>query len=788
MAVDWKSGLKKFYVDKITQSETPQEREARESAQARQQAREMTVLALSKAFSLKNGLDPKDPQALEEAASALARLARDREGELSAKLEELAQKEREAAPSEEDSDADIRFLFLKRATLGYGGDQQSEAAQSWFEESSRRYDEQAQALATRIIEAAGAGEALLDPNRREAMARLAGEQKSQEELSVSSAELENRLGHYSVQARRGGDGRFEGFDTVDFKKNNGVLVGDVKGKRFRKGLFELGFAGAPSGSYAACRSSLAQLSPKGAPVELTFKSDATILTIFHTIEDKIKTARDLASQRASACEAGAAVSMAFHVAREAQQGPLAEVGKALEELAKRADEVAHQDKARRTCQWFDSIAGEGASDLAEKVWGGSVPSGMRLGELELLAKSSKELWAALEGQEALGLFSIRMASDLGLELSGRDLAERAKQKMKLAGLSDGGWHLLGKLDASPEGEVAQWTGLAKSETNNSDEAIMRALMTSSVAGEPMSQQEVERSLQEQREKRAERAREESKLSTKRLAMALSLCSARGIDPKGTQTALGLLRSIERFVDHLFGEKVEAPEGTPPEQLERERLAKAARLPKIMGDWLALAAKNPQKARQEFGQARDWARQAEWGEWSQMPQDAGWREVMARQKRWHEMVEARQRSEKAQVSWDGLSSGWSDPQTGFSAHPLTDGGMLWDEGKAMHHCVSSYARYCEQGECRIFSIRKDGERFGTAEVKIDDGSFEVVQFKGRYNAEIDDERAWAAAKAAAAQCKEAMEQKMKEPDPSVSTKLQARREGAVGARAGAAPAM
>lgn len=276
-----------------------------------------------------------------------------------------------------------------------------------------------------------------------------------------------------------------------------------------------------------------------------------------------------------------------------------------------------------------------------------------------------------------------------------------------------------------------------------------------------------------------------------MAKALSACASRGLSPDGAQKALNGLRDAGMgAAELLFGSEIKAPEGISPEDAMAEREAKRARTPKILGDWMALAAKDPDKAQEAFYSARDWAREAEWGTWGAMPEDAGWRDVMARQKRWHEMVQQRERSEKSAISWDGLSPGWSDPQTGFSAVPLTDGGMLWDEGKAMRHCVSSYASECEQGNSRIFSIRKDGERFGTAEVKVSDGSFKVVQFKGLCNRLIEDERAWAAANAAAAQCRAAMSAKKSAEneriDPDITSKLLARR-GALAAEPGPAPA-
>jgi hypothetical protein len=45
--------------------------------------------------------------------------------------------------------------------------------------------------------------------------------------------------------------------------------------------------------------------------------------------------------------------------------------------------------------------------------------------------------------------------------------------------------------------------------------------------------------------------------------------------------------------------------------------------------------------------------------------------------------------------------------------------LSEEGRAMHHCVSSYSANCKRGDSRIFSIRLNGERFSTMELRLSD---------------------------------------------------------------------
>jgi len=48
--------------------------------------------------------------------------------------------------------------------------------------------------------------------------------------------------------------------------------------------------------------------------------------------------------------------------------------------------------------------------------------------------------------------------------------------------------------------------------------------------------------------------------------------------------------------------------------------------------------------------------------------------------------------------------------------------LWEEGKAMHHCVASYSNYCSNGTSAIYSMTSQTdegvmERMVTIEVKV-----------------------------------------------------------------------
>ena len=82
--------------------------------------------------------------------------------------------------------------------------------------------------------------------------------------------------------------------------------------------------------------------------------------------------------------------------------------------------------------------------------------------------------------------------------------------------------------------------------------------------------------------------------------------------------------------------------------------------------------------------------------------------------------------------------------------LTESRKLSEEGKAMKHCVGSYAFYCAKGRSAIFSLRKYSggillDIMATIEVNI--SLQRIVQAKAKMNKPINEEakrymEAWA----------------------------------------------
>jgi hypothetical protein len=70
-------------------------------------------------------------------------------------------------------------------------------------------------------------------------------------------------------------------------------------------------------------------------------------------------------------------------------------------------------------------------------------------------------------------------------------------------------------------------------------------------------------------------------------------------------------------------------------------------------------------------------------------------------------------------------------------PLTTQGQLIEESSVMRHCVASYAAHCFNGHIRIFSVRnkENGKHIATAELREDMDSWQIIQLKGRHNAEL-----------------------------------------------------
>lgn len=84
--------------------------------------------------------------------------------------------------------------------------------------------------------------------------------------------------------------------------------------------------------------------------------------------------------------------------------------------------------------------------------------------------------------------------------------------------------------------------------------------------------------------------------------------------------------------------------------------------------------------------------------------------------------------KAQ-GWD-LENFQDDAGATWSVTELVDGLSLVKEGQVMRHCVALYSIRCLNGECALFSLRRQGTRQITIEVDL--RQMRVVQARGKFN--------------------------------------------------------
>src|SRR5690606_22680612 len=68
--------------------------------------------------------------------------------------------------------------------------------------------------------------------------------------------------------------------------------------------------------------------------------------------------------------------------------------------------------------------------------------------------------------------------------------------------------------------------------------------------------------------------------------------------------------------------------------------------------------------------------------------------------------------------------------------LASGALLAEEGLEQKHCVGSYANACASGSCRVFSLRREGRRLATIELRRDSGGrWDLAQVRGKCNSVI-----------------------------------------------------
>jgi hypothetical protein len=112
--------------------------------------------------------------------------------------------------------------------------------------------------------------------------------------------------------------------------------------------------------------------------------------------------------------------------------------------------------------------------------------------------------------------------------------------------------------------------------------------------------------------------------------------------------------------------------------------------------------------------------------------------------WHEAISKC----KAEASPYKIPPPWYPPgqANGYQIVPLDSVEALYKEGRTMHNCVGSYDRQVAAGNCYLYSVRRDDNRFATVELVRNGASVRTRQIAGPCNAEVPKEitaavRAW-----------------------------------------------
>lgn len=119
--------------------------------------------------------------------------------------------------------------------------------------------------------------------------------------------------------------------------------------------------------------------------------------------------------------------------------------------------------------------------------------------------------------------------------------------------------------------------------------------------------------------------------------------------------------------------------------------------------------------------------------------ATWASLMRKQRAWH-TADARLEVERRKES--GVSYGWvpltEDIRHGaLEAISLNASDDLWEEGGVMRHCVGGYDNSCYHNQSRIYSIRKEGLRVATLELKRLGNKWTIGQLYGAGNRRVTD---------------------------------------------------
>ena len=115
--------------------------------------------------------------------------------------------------------------------------------------------------------------------------------------------------------------------------------------------------------------------------------------------------------------------------------------------------------------------------------------------------------------------------------------------------------------------------------------------------------------------------------------------------------------------------------------------------------------------------------------------ATWRSLCRRSGAWHRALLITVDPEK-DVHWAALLPRYTAGL--FLAVELDTGSLLAEEGLEQRHCIGTYVNACASGATRVFSLRRNGRRTATIELQRNhDGSWRMVQIRGKANTVIQD---------------------------------------------------
>lgn len=119
--------------------------------------------------------------------------------------------------------------------------------------------------------------------------------------------------------------------------------------------------------------------------------------------------------------------------------------------------------------------------------------------------------------------------------------------------------------------------------------------------------------------------------------------------------------------------------------------------------------------------------------------ATWTSLMRKQAVWHREEAARAAAQRKAsnrcVSWMPLVQ--SIQLAGLEAVSLNNSDELWEEGDAMQHCVGGYDHNCYHNTSRIYSLRRDGLRVATLEIRRNGERWTIGQLYGPGNTKVAD---------------------------------------------------